>query len=444
LGSERYRDTSTELRVIAFALRKDHRVLDDVERDYFSIRAYSLFFDICSSLKSTMPQNMLRDKLGERFKEPDLYLPFILKCFQCKIDKITEKNVKVLIEKLKRLRYFRLSLEKVEELINQIGDGQEEEVRKTARQIATIGIKQKRVYTGELLKDFEERKEIIKARMEKPMVGIPTGVERFDRISGGIVKGELGIVIGETNIGKSIALENFALYPWERGYNVMYVNLEMPKSQVEFRADSRLAKLKYKKFRLGDFTEKDLIKWEKTIKEYRKKRKNFFEIVCLPRSCSPLDVEREAERIQDQYGKKIDLIVVDYLNIMRPNREGKGSSKLWENQVDIAWELKEIATDFQEEGIAIWTGNQVTDEAEGTSELKKKHIKYGRGIGEVAQIVLGLVQDQDDLLENVMQLQTLKLRDLHKINPIILRPNFDFMMLNQEEVRPGMRSLANI
>jgi len=254
----------------------------------------------------------------------------------------------------------------------------------------------------------------------------------------------LGILIGETNIGKSIGLENFALSPWELGFNVMYVNLEMPKSQVEFRADARLAKLKYKKFRLGDFTEKDLIKWEKTIKEYRRKRKNFFEIVCLPRSCCPLDVEREAERIQDQYGEKIDLIVVDYLNIMRPNKESKGSSKLWENQVDIAWELKEIATDFQEEGVAIWTGNQVTDEAEGTSELKKKHIKYGRGIGEVAQIVLGLLQDQDDALENVMKLQILKLRDLRKINPIILRPNFDFMMLNDERIRSTTRSLANV
>jgi len=129
---------------------------------------------------------------------------------------------------------------------------------------------------------------------------------------------------------------------------------------------------------------------------------------------------------------------------MRPNKEGKGSSKLWESQVDIAWELKEIATDFQEEGVAIWTGNQVTDEAEGASELKKKHIKYGRGIGEVAQIVLGLIQDQDDALENVMKLQTLKLRDLHKINPIILRPNFDLMMLNDERIRSTTRSLENI
>ena len=161
----------------------------------------------------------------------------------------------------------------------------------------------------------------------------------------------------------------------------------------------------------------------------------------MPRSCNAQQIEMESERIQDKHGKEVNLIVADYLNIMQPNVK-EGSSKGWESQVDIAWELKELAADFMGEGVAIWSGNQVTDKGEGAAELKKSHVKYGRGIIEVAQIFLGLVQTQDDELENIMHLQTVKLRDLPHIAPITLRPNFDFMMIDDE--RMGLGSLRNL
>jgi len=255
------------------------------------------------------------------------------------------------------------------------------------------------------------------------------------------MKGELGILIGESAIGKSIGLENFALNAWELDYNVAYFSIEMSKDAVGFRADSNLMKLKYRKFRLGQFTKDDLFKWEKGIKKYRESKNNFFEIVSLPRSCNASELETEMERIQDQYGQKLDLAVVDYLNIMRPN-SGGSNPKGWESQVDIAWDLKEIATDFQEEGVAVWTGNQVTDEAEQAAILRKRHVKYGRGIVEVANIIVGLIQTEDNELEDLIQFQTVKLRDLSKIPVIILRPNFDLMMLNDERIGSATRSLS--
>jgi len=436
-----YRDTSGEVKLIAYILRKNYKIADDIDSEIFSVKAYKMFFDICAGIRSTLPSSMLKDKLKERIKEPQLYLDFILRVYKCKIDQLSNKNIGTIISKLRKLSYFRIAMEKTEEIVDCIGEGKEGEVRKLAKQIATIGIKRRKVYVGDLLKDFEERKAIIKARMEMDMVGIPTGITEFDRISGGILKGEFGVVMSETGMGKSICLENFALSAWEQGYNIIYVSVEMPKSQVQFRADSRLARLQYTKFRLGEFSEKELIKWEKRIKQYRMKRKNYFEVVCLPRSCNAQQIEMESERIQDKHGKEVNLIVADYLNIMQPNVK-EGSSKGWESQVDIAWELKELAADFMGEGVAIWSGNQVTDKGEGAAELKKSHVKYGRGIIEVAQIFLGLVQTQDDELENIMHLQTVKLRDLPHIAPITLRPNFDFMMIDDERI--GLGSLARI
>ena len=437
-----FRDTSLELKIISYLVRKDHKLCDNLTRDLFSIKAYKLFFDIVKTHRSTFPKDVFKELVVERVKKIELVNPYLLKLFKCKIDNISHKNIIIVSSKLNKLFNLRFAYEKTDEMIESIEKEDVDEVKKIARQIISVGTSKEKVYTGEYLKDYEERKAIIQKRMEKKFVGIPTGIKKFDKISGGVMKGELAIVVGESGMGKSIALENLGLFAWEAGYNVAYFSLEMTKDQIGFRADSRLMRLKYSHFRLGEFTEAQLLKWEKGIQAYRKKKKNYFEIVSMPRGCNGTALENESDRIQDQHGKKLDLILVDYLNIMQPNGSNSGSSRDWPAQVEIAWNLKEIATDFQDEGIAVWTGNQLTDEAEGIGEIKKKHVKYGRGIVEASSIIAGLVQNQDDIFENIIKWQIIKLRDIKDIDPIILRPNFDIMCLNDEYRRDSDGNLS--
>lgn len=437
---ERFRDTAIELKLIAYLIRKDHKPADSIDRDVFSIKAYKLFFDIVSAHKTTLPKDILKDAVGERVKNPDLLNQYIRKVYQAKIDTFSQKNIGSLIKKLKRLSFLRISLEKTEELIKAIDDGTEEDIRKISKQISSIGMSRIRVYSGEYLKDVEERASIIEHRRRKKQLGIPTGIASFDSATGGVMKGELAILVGETGIGKSIGLENFGINAWLLNMNVLYVSIEMIKSQVEFRMDSRLTGILYKKFRLGTIDDKDFLRWKKEMERWKASKDNYFEVVCLPRGCTSMEIENEADRCQEQYGEKLDLIIVDYLNIMNPNQSIKGaSSRDWQTQSAIAFELKELSVGFGSEGIAVWSGNQVTDEGEGRGELKKSHIKYGRGIGEIANIVTALVQTQDDELEGIMRLQTIKVRDTPPISPIILRPNFDVMVLDDEyrDLRQG-------
>jgi replicative DNA helicase len=435
-----YRDTASELKLISYIVRKDFRKCEEITRDIFSIKAYKLFFDIVYGHRTTFPKDVLKDIISDRLKNPDQINPYLIKLYKISIDNVSGKNIESIIEKLKKLANLRISLEKQEDMLTATENGDFEEIRKIAKQISLLGTNRKKIYAGEYLKDFEERKAIIKARRDKPLVGIPTGIKKFDKLTGGVMNGELAIVAGESAIGKSIALENFALHAWDIGMNIGYFTIEMPKHQVQFRADSRNTRLLYQKFRKGEFTDEELIDWEDMIEVYRENKNNFFEIVSLPRGCNSTDIESEAERLQDINGKQINLIIVDYLNIMSTNITNKSNSRDWQSQVDIAWELKEIATDFCGKGVGLWTGNQVTDEAEGKGKIKKSQIKYGRGIVEVANIVVGLTQSQDDLLEDIMRMQIIKMRDASKIEPIIIRPNYDVMMLDDEYLRNKHRS----
>lgn len=441
---EKFRDTSVELKLVAYALRKDHKICDWMNRDLFSIKAYKLFYDIVSSHKTTLPKDILKDVLSERLKKPGLVNPYLIKVYKVDVDSISQRNVKSFINKLKKISFLRLSVEAIEDMVSKVGDADVDAIRKSAKKISMLGIDRKKAYSGDYLKDVEERESILEARRkQKGMIGVPTGIRRFDTATGGLMNGELAIIAGESGIGKSIALENFGISAWMNQMNVFYVSIEMTKHQVQFRMDSRLTRMYYRKFRLGDISDEDLSKWRKEMERLRVTMDNFFEVVSLPRGCTALEIEAEAERVQDIHGQELDLIIVDYLNIMNPNTSVKGtSSRDWQAQATIASELKELAISFRDEGIAVWTGNQVTDAGEGQKVLKKKHIKYGRGIVEVANIVLGLIQTQDDELEDIMRLHAIKMRDVEKIEPIILRPNFDIMVLNDELRSRGHGSVS--
>ena len=106
--------------------------------------------------------------------------------------------------------------------------------------------------------------------------------------------------------------------------------------------------------------------------------------------------------------------------------------------------LKTLCAEFND-GIALWTGNQVLDDAYGKKELKLTDIKYGRAIAEVFPIVLALAQDDQDKLLQQMKVQVLKFRNLDKTFTITVRPNFHFATIDVEasEFKNMGKSLVN-
>jgi replicative DNA helicase len=157
------------------------------------------------------------------------------------------------------------------------------------------------------------------------------------------------------------------------------------------------------------------------------------DVIYIPRGCSIINIEEEAYKIQERRGQKVDLIVVDYLNLMKPI-SSKGNSRDWKGQADIGWDIKELCAEFNDgEGVALWTANQITDEGKKAKKLDTSHLKYSRAISEVAPIIVALTQTEDDFLQEIMKLWIIKARDFraNKADSIILRPDFDKMILHK-------------
>lgn len=439
------KNINAELSVLAYICKKGS--LEDIREEFFSSKVNRFIYKVIAK-HSTVTKSVLLSEAEKHIRKDKkkLYFTAIEKLYNIKTSSLSKKSINYMTQELRELSESREILVKTEEIIDAIMDKDVEDAKKIGREISIVG-KRGGKYSGEYLEDFEERKEIIQKKIDQPNeVGVPTGIYKFDKKSAGLLYGEFGIVLGESSIGKSVALENFGLNAWlpkfnmkKKGHNVLFVSLEMPKHDLQFRADSRLTRILGEKFRTGqDFKKRDMAHWSRTIKELRESQKHFFHIEYLPKGGSVEDIEIIAESTQEKYKKELDLIIIDYLNIMGVG----GQTREWKFQADIAWGIKGMASDFNAgKGVAVWTANQVKTESQGKKNLTLADTKYAGAIGEVAPIVVGLTQSQDHYLELEIQFEIIKFRGLKKVAPIMLMPNLDIALIHDEELLNKKKTL---
>jgi archaellum biogenesis ATPase FlaH len=187
------------------------------------------------------------------------------------------------------------------------------------------------------LKDFEER------WVSKPREPMTTGWKRIDDIcGGGLGKGELGVVIAPTGVGKSMALVHLGTQAIKKGKSVVHYTLELCSTTIASRYDSCLTKVELKDlhmFKEHIYGKIKSLDASLIIKEYPTK------------SASPGTVKNHLERLK-QRGYDIDLIIVDYGDLLRPSVVRKEKRHELET---IYEELRAIAQIYE---CPVWTASQ--------------------------------------------------------------------------------------
>ena len=185
--------------------------------------------------------------------------------------------------------------------------------------------------------DFEKRFEF-KARDP-----ISTGWRLIDDIcKGGLGKGELGVVIAPTGAGKSMALVHLGAQALKAGRNVVHYTLELQDTTIASRYDSCITGVPL--FDLHSFKDEIYekiqdIEGKLIVKSYPTK------------SASPNTLKAHLERLR-QRDTKVDMIIVDYADLLKPNTAHKEKRIELEN---IYEELRGIAQEFE---CTMWTASQ--------------------------------------------------------------------------------------
>jgi replicative DNA helicase len=432
-----FRDTEIEYQVMAYILRVNPLAISAVDSSWFSDIILQDIFEIANDLRMLFSRAMLMTELKDRSKMPKkeegLYSEVVNQLFDdIDINILNDKNVRHMMTQLLRLYETRKVLVGCGEVISTIRkfdlDSAKRKLYALGKPVTLFDTRR----AGDYLQDYGERVDTITSRAEvagdseDSLVGIKTGIFRFDKFTGGVMPTEFGVVVGMTGVGKTAALIEFGVTAWEDGHDVMVCSGEMDKQSLEFRIDSRITRIHGMKFRNADLDDDEYKKWDSTIKMYRAKYENRLYVVSYPRRFTVNDIESDILRIEEETGRKIQLLCLDYINIMEPVRSPKGD---WRDQSEAVWDFKSL---LAEHNIAGWTAGQVKDDAYDKELYDPQDAKYARAISEAAPIMVGLIRTPKDILEKRMKFQIIKMRNTPiPTRPILLTPNLNIMRLNE-------------
>lgn len=169
------------------------------------------------------------------------------------------------------------------------------------------------------------------------MTGSPTGFSEFDKKSGGLQKGDLIIVAGETSQGKTSLAMAMAMSAAKSGDPIAFYSLEMTTTQLFARMASCETGIPANTYLYGRLNQGELSEFDSCIKRMVEMPVYFDD-----KSTSNIDVIISSIRVMVAK-KRIKGVIVDYLQILNVNM--KGSNK--EQQMgEVARRLKNLAKDL--------------------------------------------------------------------------------------------------
>jgi len=436
-AAEEFRDPEIEYQLVAYLSRSNPVAAGMMQKAWLSDILLQDVFSVVNDLRITMSKPMLINEMNERGligkDEDQLYDEVVDQLFTVDVSLFNSKNVKHMMLQVLKLHETRGILTGCGEIIGGMKNFNLDDAK---RKLMVLGRPVDLVDTensGMYLDDYETRIEVMAQKKEdsenhEGNAGIPTGIYRFDHLIGGMMKKEFGLIAGITGVGKTASLVNFGVHAWVRGHDVMLVSGEMSKEALEFRIDSYLTEISGLKFRVANLEDEDFKKWDDTIKMYRAKQHNMLYVGAYTRRFTAESIERDLMRIQEETGRKVEVICADYINIMDPvRRAGKGG---WEDQAEAVWDFKGLVAEHDLVG---WTAGQVKDEAYEKELFDAQDLKYARAISECAPVIAALIRSEKDIIENRMKLQILKMRNAPlPSRPIVLTPKLDIMRIHQD------------
>ncbi len=224
--------------------------------------------------------------------------------------------------------------------------------------------------------DFFEDYEARFAKINR--ITCPTGlgpIDSRDILNGGLGRGEIGVIVAPTGVGKSHFLVHVGSEALRRGKDVVHYTFELSETQVGIRYDSNLCDINSSEIR--EHKDKVLEKYESgeygrlIIKEY-------------PTGAATVTTIRNHLEKLSMRGIKPSLIVIDYADIMRSSRQ---FDSLRHELKLIYEELRNLAMEMS---IPIWTASQANREAAKSDIVGLENMSEAYGKAQVADVVLSL------------------------------------------------------
>ena len=230
---------------------------------------------------------------------------------------------------------------------------------------------------------------------------VSTGWDTMDKkLFGGFNRGELNIFAGGSGAGKSLFLANLGVNWALQGLNVVYLTLELSEQLVSMRVDSMTTGI----------TTRDIFKniddVEMKVKMIGKKS-GAFQVKYMPSGKTANDIRAYLKEYEIKTGKKVDVLLVDYLDLLMPIGKRISAENLFVKDKYVSEELRNLAMELQ---CVFVTAAQLNRGAVEEVEFDHSHISGGLSKIQTADNVFGIFTSRAMRERGRYQLQLMKTR----------------------------------
>lgn len=246
--------------------------------------------------------------------------------------------------------------------------------------------------------------------LTNPAARISTGWNCLDEVThGGFYKDgkSLYVFMAQAGLGKSNMLANLGYNFLKQGLKVVVVSMEMSQNVYLRRFDSLITKVDIDELGFGNMNPLvyERMKNFFTV-EHKDCRLNVKEF--SPNSQSARTLGTYLEKLIEVKGWKPDVLIVDYLNLLRPNGGSRRSdSSMYEDGKVISEELRKLSYDYE---IPIITAVQCNSSGFNTADIGMENIAESRGIAHTADFIAGLYQTEEEQNDGKFHMKILKSR----------------------------------
>ncbi len=227
---------------------------------------------------------------------------------------------------------------------------------------------------------------------------VKTGWDLIDSaLDGGLGKGELGFIVAPAGSGKTWLLTALGAHAQRQGKTVLHVTLELNENYVGLRYDACHTGIAFQEVR-------------NHVDTVRKKLETipgrlFIKYFPL-KTVSPASIKLFIERLEMLNQVKIDLLIVDYADILRPFQYDKNSNS-YSEAGSVYEELRTVAGELQ---IPVWSASQSNRGGHELDVIQASNVADSYRKIMTGDVVLSLSRKMEDKQEGMGRIHIMKNR----------------------------------
>lgn len=215
------------------------------------------------------------------------------------------------------------------------------------------------------------------------LVGIPTGFKDLDEKLGGWEAGTMIIIAGRPSMGKSTIAMNTIENAIMQDKYVVNFNLEMPRKSLMIRTYASMGDIFHDQLRKGKLNDEDWPKLNSVVAKLKDRPLMIDDTPGLTTSQMRARLRRASRK------RPIDLIVVDYLQIMGDSVNGNDTSRI----THISRQLKSLGKEFNAPIIVLSQLSRKVEERQNKRPIMSD-LRESGAIEQDADVILFMYRDE--------------------------------------------------